>query len=92
MPCALSHKTNTLFAKQVGHLPVLLPGNVFEYMSGCELFTQHGTMSGSFHMAVVPSNTRSAMVGDAVPAFQDKNPNVFEMPVHEFPLNATEEI
>lgn len=73
-------------------MPVLLPGNVFEYMSGCELFTQHGTMGGCFHMAVVPSNTKSAMVGDAVQVFQEQNPRVFEMPVHEFPLDATEGI
>jgi len=79
---------SSLLSYLVGHLPVLQPGNVFEYMSGCELFTKHGTMSGSFHMAIVSTETRSAMVGDAVGVFQDKNPDVFEMPVYEFPLEA----
>lgn len=74
----------------VGHLPVLQPGQVFEYMSGCELFTRHGTMSGTFHMAIVPSETRSGMVGDALPVFvaAESNPDVvFEMPIGEFPLS-----
>lgn len=72
----------------VGHLPVLQPGQVFEYMSGCDLFTKHGTMKGSFHMAIVDGSTRSAIVGDPIDVFGEQNPIVFEMPVHEFALEA----
>jgi hypothetical protein len=56
-------------------------------MSGCDLYTKHGTMSGSFHMAIVDPSTRSAVVGDVI----DESVNVFEMPVHEFPLEANDE-
>lgn len=72
----------------VGHLPVLQPGQVFEYISGCDLFTKHGTMKGSFHMAIVDGSTRSAIVGDPIDVFGEQNPIVFEMPVHEFALEA----
>ena len=70
----------------VGHLPVLHPGEVFEYMSGCELATKTGTMSGMFHMATVPPKTRYAMVGDPVDAFQSDQK--FELAVQLFPLIA----
>jgi len=73
----------------VGHLPILQPGQVFEYMSGCDLDTKHGTMSGSFHMAQVDGSTRSAVTGDPVDVFSETNPDVFEMPVKEFPLEAS---
>lgn len=54
----------------VGHLPVLREGQVFEYMSGCELSHPTGCMSGLLHMARVnPSTTQSAVVGDPVEAF-----------------------
>lgn len=72
-------------------MPVLQPGHVFEYMSGCELFTKHGTMSGAFHMATVPDTTKSGMIGDSVHVFEQENPDLWELPVHEFPLNATDE-
>ena len=75
----------------VGHLPVLQPGHVFEYMSGCELFTKNGTMSGSFHMATVPGSTKSAMIGDSIHVFEQEDPDVWELPVHVFPLNASDE-
>jgi uncharacterized protein affecting Mg2+/Co2+ transport len=68
----------------VGHLPVLEPGQVFEYMSGCELDTPRGVMDGCFHMAVVPPKTKSGAVGDAIsPHLQ-----TFEMPVEPFSLLA----
>ena len=80
------------FIDVVGHLPVLHAGDVFEYMSGCELFAEKGTMSGSFHMAEVPDKIRSAIVGDPnVDALKEENPNVFEMPIHEFSLVASDD-
>ena len=45
-------------------------------------------MSGSLHMAIVDSTTRSAVVGDPIDVFGEQNPVVFEMPVHEFRLEA----
>lgn len=71
----------------VGHLPVLRPGDVFEYMSGCYLTTPIGTMSGSFTMAAVPLKTKSARVGDDVIALREGYPK-FEMPIAPFPLVA----
>lgn len=70
----------------VGHLPVLKPGNVFEYMSGCELATETGTMGGLIHLAVVDPKTPSAMVGDPIDAFSSTEK--FELPVQPFPLVA----
>eukprot|EP00985_Skeletonema_marinoi_P010659 scaffold4994_cov125-Skeletonema_marinoi.AAC.4 len=53
----------------VGHLPVLGPGEVFEYMSGAELSTPTGQMTGCFHMASVDFQlTDSAHVGNPVEA------------------------
>jgi len=53
----------------VGHLPVLGPGEVFEYMSGAELSTPTGQMEGCFHMANVDMQlTDSAHVGNPVEA------------------------
>uniref|UniRef100_A0A7S1ZQQ2 ApaG domain-containing protein n=1 Tax=Ditylum brightwellii TaxID=49249 RepID=A0A7S1ZQQ2_9STRA len=48
----------------VGHLPVLKPGQIFEYMSGCELTTPTGTMGGSFYMSRVSTQTKSCTIGD----------------------------
>uniref|UniRef100_A0A7S4RPX9 ApaG domain-containing protein n=1 Tax=Ditylum brightwellii TaxID=49249 RepID=A0A7S4RPX9_9STRA len=48
----------------VGHLPVLEPGQIFEYMSGCELTTPTGTMGGSFYMSRVSPQTKSCTIGD----------------------------
>ena len=70
----------------VGHLPVLKPGNCFEYMSGCDLKASTGTMSGSFHMAVVDESTRSAQVGDPVDALHAPKDKLFELPVLPFRL------
>ena len=35
----------------VGEQPVLMPGESFEYTSGCPLTTPHGSMVGSYQMA-----------------------------------------
>ena len=71
----------------VGHLPVILPGLVFEYMSGCELASKTGNMGGLFHMALVDDSTPSAMVGDPIDAFR-KTADKFELVVQPFPLIA----
>ena len=68
----------------VGILPVLQPGEYFEYMSGCELPLRNGTMSGALHMAIVPPRTRPALVGDDVEAFESKEQ--FQLVVQPFPL------
>ena len=70
----------------VGHLPVIHPGQVFEYMSGCELGSYEGHMKGSFHMAMVDKRTRSALVGDPVQAFKLPAERRFELPVAPFKL------
>uniref|UniRef100_A0A7S2VZW8 ApaG domain-containing protein n=1 Tax=Eucampia antarctica TaxID=49252 RepID=A0A7S2VZW8_9STRA len=72
----------------VGHLPVIRPGETFEYMSKCELATTKGSMGGCFHMALVPADTQSAQVGDPVEALEDENIEKFEMPVGPFNLNS----
>ena len=71
----------------VGHLPVLGPGEVFEYMSGADIATPSGALEGCFHMASVDmQNTDSAHVGDPVEALQWKanDERRFEMPVGRF--------
>lgn len=70
----------------VGHLPVLEPGYVFEYMSGCELANKTGKMEGKFYMATVPAGTSSAIVGDELSSLKQKDK--FEVPVEPFPLIA----
>eukprot|EP00540_Astrosyne_radiata_P018293 CAMPEP_0116842370 /NCGR_PEP_ID=MMETSP0418-20121206/11475_1 /TAXON_ID=1158023 /ORGANISM="Astrosyne radiata, Strain 13vi08-1A" /LENGTH=361 /DNA_ID=CAMNT_0004472965 /DNA_START=330 /DNA_END=1415 /DNA_ORIENTATION=- len=73
----------------VGHLPVLKPRQVFEYMSGCEL-TGEGTMEGYLHFCVVDPSTPSAMVGDPVEALEESDDFVqFKVAVKPFPLVAT---
>ncbi len=74
----------------VGHLPVIHPGEVFEYMSGCELATVEGHMEGSFHMASVDRYTTSAQVGDPVEAFKLPADRRFKLPVEPFKLVANE--
>ena len=71
----------------VGNLPVLRPGQVFEYMSGTDLASTKGNMLGHFYMARVPQDTNSAKAGDHVEALNagDK----FEVEVAPFPLDAT---
>lgn len=70
----------------VGQLPVLRPGQVFEYMSGTDLTSTKGTMKGHFYMARVPSDTHSAKTGDHVKAL--KGDDKFEVEVAPFPLEA----
>mmetsp|Transcript_8403 Transcript_8403/g.15863 ORF Transcript_8403/g.15863 Transcript_8403/m.15863 type:complete len:374 (+) Transcript_8403:107-1228(+) len=70
----------------VGHLPVLKPGDSFEYMSGCDLKTPRGTMTGSLHMALVDDDTASAQVGDPVDALHAPKEKLFELPVQPFRL------
>ena len=52
----------------VGQLPVIQPGEVFEYVSGTDLTTPKGVMMGHMYMATVPPQTRSAKSGDTVTA------------------------
>jgi len=74
----------------VGHLPVLGPGEVFEYMSGADIATSNGAMEGHFNMASVNmQNTDSAHVGDQkVDAlhWKSNDERIFEMPVGRFGL------
>jgi uncharacterized protein affecting Mg2+/Co2+ transport len=74
----------------VGKHPVLQPGQVFEYMSGCDLATERGEMKGSFHFAVVPPGTPSATVGQFVAALSNDDNSMtdkrFEVPVKPFSL------
>ena len=70
----------------MGQLPVLRPGEAFEYMSGCELGTARGVMQGSFYLAKVPLDTPSATLNTSVAAF--KSPDRFDIGVKPFPLEA----
>ena len=70
----------------VGHLPVLRPGQVFEYMSGTDLLGTKGTMKGHFYMATVPDDRYSAKAGDHVEALSADEK--FEVEVASFPLEA----
>ena len=70
----------------VGHLPVLRPGQVFEYMSGTDLLGTRGIMKGHFYMAQVPNDRYSAKAGDHVAALSADDK--FEVEVASFPLEA----
>lgn len=74
----------------VGHLPVLNPGDVFEYVSGCDLRTKSGLMHGEFYMSHVPSGTISAQCGDVVDTFKYAEDQKFRLPVDPFRLIANE--
>lgn len=76
----------------VGHLPVLNPGDVFEYVSGCDLRTRTGYMQGEFYMSHVPSGTISAQCGDVVDAFKYTEDKKFRIAVAPFRLIANESI
>lgn len=76
----------------VGHLPVLNPGDVFEYVSGCELSTTTGSMKGAFYMSHVPDGTPSAQCGDIVGAFQFPAEQKFQVSVAPFRLKVDEPI
>ena len=74
-----------LYDEKVGHLPVIRPGQYFEYMSFTDLATTHGQMSGKFYMAHVPAGTPSAKTGDHVKALK-LDDNKFQVKVGPFPL------
>ncbi|KAL7457066.1 hypothetical protein ACHAWC_008564 [Mediolabrus comicus] len=79
----------------VGHLPVLGPGEVFEYMSGAELATPKGKMEGVFHMASVDMQTTdSAHVGNPVEALSwaSNDKRRFEVKVGRFGFIAEPEM
>ena len=69
----------------VGQLPVLKPGQVFEYVSGTELATSTGSMLGHLYMATVPDRTRSGKSGDNVTAVTTET---FQAPVKPFRFDA----
>jgi ApaG protein len=46
----------------VGEQPVLLPGQAFEYTSGCLLKTPHGSMHGTYRMAREDGETFEAKI------------------------------
>ena len=71
----------------VGHFPVIRPGEVFTYMSGCEV-REEGWMEGSFYMAEVDSETDSSIDQDTVEALQWKadDPRRFKAEVARFGL------
>ena len=75
----------------VGYQPVLHPGHVFAYMSGCHLTTKQGTMGGLLHMAVVDVTTPDAKVGDQVAALKPEFKGVhLVLPVAKFVLKVPE--
>jgi uncharacterized protein affecting Mg2+/Co2+ transport len=72
----------------VGQLPVLEPHSCFEYVSGAELSSQDGQMSGWVHFAPVPTGTPSAVVGMSVPALSSSDK--FTVEIKPFPLRVDE--
>ena len=70
----------------VGQLPVIHPGEAFEYMSGVELINRHGMQKGSFFFAPVPTGTPSAILGSDVDALTSKEK--FQVVVKPFLLEA----
>ena len=75
----------------VGHLPVIRPGEMFKYTSGCDLASATGTMKGCFHMAAVDRDTKSAQVGDMVDALHAPKDQRFKIQVAPFRLIANKE-
>jgi len=79
----------------VGHLPVLGPGEVFEYMSGADISTPTGAMEGTFHFAKVNMQTTdSAHIGDDVDSLTWKSDDerLFDIPVARFGFVVEEDI
>jgi len=70
----------------VGHHPVLHPGQGFEYMSGTELSSKHGSMEGRFTMAEVERGTAPGRVGDELDAFCLEEDALFDLKVETVPL------
>ncbi len=54
----------------VGAQPVIAPGEIFEYISGCPLETASGTMSGRYQMMTVSGESFEA----EIPAFLLESP------------------
>lgn len=50
----------------IGHQPLLLPGQVFEYSSGCVLPTPVGTMKGSYQFTAEDGEQFNAEIGEFV--------------------------
>ncbi len=48
----------------VGRQPLLQPGEIFEYTSGCQLRTAVGTMRGSYQMTAVDGKQFDATIGE----------------------------
>jgi ApaG protein len=69
----------------VGQLPVLRPGQVFEYMSGADLESRKGSMVGHFYMVKTSEKALSAKSGDEI---ELKDGDKFEAVVAPFPLVA----
>lgn len=79
----------------VGRMPILTPGECFEYTSGCELVTAHGRMGGWYHMAdnvtlpkENPNKTSSPMMLAGDPMDHVTEDQKFILSVSPFPLNA----
>lgn len=74
----------------VGNLPVLGPGELFEYISGADITTSFGAMEGFFYMAQVDmQTTESSHVGDKeveALSWKSNDERRFEMPVGRFGL------
>ncbi|MEQ7872949.1 Co2+/Mg2+ efflux protein ApaG [Sphingomonas sp. ASV193] len=49
----------------VGEMPLIMPGESFDYVSGCPLATSHGSMSGSYRLL----DSEGRDIHAAIPAF-----------------------
>lgn len=68
---AYGHEEEVRGPGVVGEQPVLRPGQVFEYTSGCPLETPFGTMQGSYEMV----DGAGGRFDVSVPAFHLREPN-----------------
>jgi len=50
----------------VGDTPLILPGNSYDYVSGCPLDTSHGSMIGAFHMVDEAGSTFDVAIPEFV--------------------------
>jgi ApaG protein len=50
----------------IGEQPVIAPGDSYDYVSGCPLGTQYGTMEGSYQMVAEDGSSFDAVI----PRFQ----------------------
>jgi hypothetical protein len=73
----------------VGQLPVLRPGQCFEYTSGSDLASPKGIMKGHFYMAWVPPESPSAKAGDNIEILNNlQEEDKLQAIVAPFPLEA----